>query len=233
MPSETETRQRTARIDGVSGKGGEICAGRLVGRGPLKTASCWRSYRLIAGNPLDATGFREFRAVPRSGSRYKWSQHGRWEFYHKLQLPMVCAPCFADTRSLVLFASGRARVTNDQKFKLLTQVTEAAVTAFRTVVIVVGAVILGFYAREVLIAFAGHQTGANVSLSLIAKLEADRWFAYLVGATGAGYGYVQRGLRQRTIKRLTERTSELETRIDKRRSSSGLTPKGRTRREDR
>jgi hypothetical protein len=84
-----------------------------------------------------------------------------------------------------------------------------------------------------LIAFAGRDTAATFSLSVITKLQADRWFAYLFGAGGVGYGLVERRLRRRNIKRLTKHTEELEKRIDPERTSSGLTPEGKTRPEDR
>jgi hypothetical protein len=106
------------------------------------------------------------------------------------------------------------------------------VTLARSGFVVLTVILLGRYARDVLIAFAGKETVANLALSLIMNLQADRWFAYIIGAMGVGYGAVERHLRRRNIRRLTTHTAELEKRLYPARSSSGLTPEGKTRRED-
>ena len=87
--------------------------------------------------------------------------------------------------------------------------------------------------RDVLIAFAGKDTNANVLIQLIGEVHADRWVAIAFGGAGLGYGYYERSLRRRNIKRLTDRNAELERRLNPSRSSSGLNPDGTTWREDR
>lgn len=124
-------------------------------------------------------------------------------------------------------------LNEDRRYRLFSRVIDGVFAFGRTGLIVLAAIVLGKYARDVLIAFAGKETAANLALSLIVKLQADRWFAYLFGAAGAGYGVVERQLRRRNIKRLTARTEELEKRLHPARTSSGLTPKGKTRPEDR
>lgn len=94
-------------------------------------------------------------------------------------------------------------------------------------------VIIAGYGRDALIAFAGVSTEANFAVHLVTKLEADRWFAYVVGALGLGYGWNQRRLRRRNIRRLTHHSAALERRLDPDRTSSDLTPEGKTRSEDR
>ncbi len=52
-------------------------------------------------------------------------------------------------------------------------------------------------------------------------------------AAGAGvYGWKQRDLRKTTVERLQSRIKELELKLDSKRSSSHLTPRGDTREED-
>ena len=92
---------------------------------------------------------------------------------------------------------------------------------------------VAYYLKDALIAFAGKHTDANLVFSVLANLQADRWFAYLFGIVGGGYGLAERSLKRRTIRRLTARTAELELRLDPNRTTSQLTPRGTTRREDR
>lgn len=124
-------------------------------------------------------------------------------------------------------------MNEDRRFRLISRGIDGFFALGRTALIVGAVILLGRYARGVLIAFAGKETAANLALSLIVNLQADRWFAYLVGVAGLGYGAVERQLRRRNIRRLTAHTAEVETRLHPARTSSGLTPEGRTRREDR
>jgi hypothetical protein len=124
-------------------------------------------------------------------------------------------------------------LTEDRRFRLISRGIDGLVALGRTGFVALIVLGLGWYARDVLVAFAGKETAANLALSLLVNLKADRWVAYLVGALGVGYGAVERHVRRRNIKRLTAHTEELEKRLHPRRTSSGLTPKGKTRREDR
>jgi hypothetical protein len=124
-------------------------------------------------------------------------------------------------------------LNEDRLFRLISRGIDGLVTLGRTGFVVLAVIVLGRYARDVLVAFAGKETAANLALSLIVNLQADRWFAYLVGGLGVGYGAVERHLRRRNIRRLTAHTAELEKRLHAARTSSGLTPEGKTRREDR
>ncbi len=124
-------------------------------------------------------------------------------------------------------------MNEDRRFRLISRGIDGLVMLGKTGFIVLAVIGLGRYARDVLVAFAGKETAANLALSLIVNLQADRWFAYLVGAMGVGYGAVERHLRRRNIRRLTAHTAQLEKRLNPARTSSGLTPEGKTRREDR
>jgi hypothetical protein len=125
---------------------------------------------------------------------------------------------------------------NEKEFKLLSQKWDAflrlgqALIKFGTLAFVV------WHGRLMLEALAGRQTLAKFGLSLMADLSANTAFSHIVmgifGASGAGYGIRQRGLRRKDIKRLGNRVVELEKKLDTKRSSSGLTIDGRSRPED-
>ena len=129
--------------------------------------------------------------------------------------------------------SGEPWLNEDRRFRLFVRGIDGLFALFRTVAIIVGVVLIAGFARDVLVAFAGKETAANLALSLIVNLQADRWLAYLFGAGGVGYGVRQRQLRRRNISRITGHNAEVEKRLHPGRSSSGLTPEGKTRPEDR
>lgn len=122
---------------------------------------------------------------------------------------------------------------DEAKYRLWLRGIDGSFTLGRTCIWAAVLYALIYYGHLVGVAFAGTTTEANLVISLLANLQADRWFAYLLGAGGIWYGRRQRTLRQRTIRRLTEHTAELEGRMDSERTSSGLTSTGKTRVEDR
>jgi hypothetical protein len=94
------------------------------------------------------------------------------------------------------------------------------------------AVLVAGYIRDAFVAFAGHETDARLSFSLVTKLGADRWFAFLFGGGGVAYGLHQGHMKRRAIRRLSGRAADLERAMDRKRSSSNLLPDGSTRPED-
>ena len=127
----------------------------------------------------------------------------------------------------------KVNLDQDQRFRLISQIIDGTIVLCRTGIIVIAFILIAYYLQNVLVAFSGKQTEASLSFSIITKLQVDRWFAYLFGAGGVGYGLVQQRLRQRNIRRLTAHTEVLERQMHPGRTSSGLTPAGKTRREDR
>ncbi len=121
----------------------------------------------------------------------------------------------------------------DDKVRLISKTIDGAVTLGRTIVWGATIVFIAHYIHLVGVAFAGTTTEANLALSIIANVQADRWVAYILAGGGVGYGLHQRRLRQRNINRLTQHTSQLEQRIYPGRTSSGLTPEGNTAAGDR
>jgi hypothetical protein len=96
-------------------------------------------------------------------------------------------------------------------------------------------VVVAYYGFEALKALAGESTRVDVALSLVLSAVAKLEVVILLSLTGVAcaWAVVERTLRHRKVERLQGRIRELETRIDPNRSSSGLTPAGRTRPEDR
>jgi hypothetical protein len=85
-------------------------------------------------------------------------------------------------------------------------------------------------------ALAGKATVADFGVFLIADLKANKVFSHVVmavfGMSGIGYGLRERGLRRKTVKQSGSRIAGLEKRLDRNRTSSGLTNDGRSRPED-
>jgi hypothetical protein len=79
---------------------------------------------------------------------------------------------------------------------------------------------------------AGTTTLLAVVVHLFASVGISKGLAWLLATLASGYGASQRMLKGKTIKRLEARIVHLETRWDKRRSSSRLTKSGDTHPED-
>jgi hypothetical protein len=124
-------------------------------------------------------------------------------------------------------------LTGDQRYRLISQAIDAIATTVRVVLFCGLLLLLGYWTRDVLLAYAGKTTLADVAIRLAADLKIDKMFAYLFGGGGVAYGLLQRRLRRQTIARLTPRSRAREEELDPNRTSSGLTPRGTTRPEDR
>jgi hypothetical protein len=83
--------------------------------------------------------------------------------------------------------------------------------------------------------FAGESTKVDLALSLFLSAFAEMKVVALLSLTGAAcaWGFLERTLRHRKVEKMQGRIRELETMMDPNRSSSGLTPAGKTRPEDR
>jgi hypothetical protein len=73
---------------------------------------------------------------------------------------------------------------------------------------------------------AGKITLANFILEVFGNVTINKWLAYAIGSGGLGYGYIERKLRQKNIKRMTQRITDLESIINRKRKSSELTKTG-------
>src|SRR5262245_57339945 len=75
-------------------------------------------------------------------------------------------------------------------------------------------------------ALAGQETLAQIGLRM------DVTISYAVAVSGAAYGLWQRKLRRDTVEELQRRNTFLERLIDPKRTTSGLSPRGETRKGD-
>lgn len=124
-------------------------------------------------------------------------------------------------------------LTSDQRYRLISQAIDSIAGIIKAAFFCVLLAVLAYWMREVLLAYAGKATLANVVIKLAADLRFDQTFAYIFGAGGIAYGLAQRQLRRRNIDRLTRRGIAAEQILDPNRTSSELTPRGTTRPEDR
>jgi hypothetical protein len=120
----------------------------------------------------------------------------------------------------------------EHRFRITLKLIESGVTVARYCAFVAIVAFGGYYIRGIVHDLAGKQTDASFVVKMILSLSADRWIAYAVGAAGAAFGWNERRLKRRDIRRLSRRTTELEKRLDQDRTSSELLPDGRTREDD-
>jgi hypothetical protein len=79
---------------------------------------------------------------------------------------------------------------------------------------------------------SGQRTLADMKLSMLGSFTIERTLCLGAAAGGIVYGHKQRRLRQQKTARLEGRIHELEQAIDPGRSSSRLTPEGKTNPKD-
>jgi hypothetical protein len=113
------------------------------------------------------------------------------------------------------------------------KLTEERYRLFRLIVIWVGICVLGYWAKDAIVALAGHSTSVVVQAGL--KIISDVRFtaSYMVSAGCTTWAVAERRIRQRRVRELHVRIKELETAIDPNRSSSKLTSEGKTNPRDR
>lgn len=92
----------------------------------------------------------------------------------------------------------------------------------------------GFFMKEIVSILAGKSTLANIGLNLgvLADFKISEVLGGGIGVGGIVYGLSERTYRKSKVRRMGDRIKLLEEKIDPNRSSSGLTPRGNTRRED-
>lgn len=107
----------------------------------------------------------------------------------------------------------------------------AAQTA-RTFIKAAAVVGLAFFGWKSIQALAGQETAADFAVRVLGNIRVNAWAAYVLGASGIGYGWRERRLRHIVNEKLGTRVSELEQEIDQRRTSSELTRRGQTNPQD-
>ena len=96
----------------------------------------------------------------------------------------------------------------------------------------IGVLIIYFGVYRTAHELAGKETAATFTASLFADIKPDEIISYVAALIGWMFGINAQRLRRNTTERLTNRIQELEARIDPHRTSSGLTQRGQTPKED-
>lgn len=88
---------------------------------------------------------------------------------------------------------------------------------------------------KIVTVLAGENTFADIGISIevLGEAPVSHGIAWALAALGVGYGLRQAKLRRDTVERLQGRIQSLETELDPNRTTSGITPRGTTRPEDR
>lgn len=74
---------------------------------------------------------------------------------------------------------------------------------------------------------------ADIGVRFLGNFAVNTALAWVLAGGGIAYGIGQRRLRRNTVERMSQRTAELEERIDRKRTSSRLTKRGETNPGDR
>jgi hypothetical protein len=96
----------------------------------------------------------------------------------------------------------------------------------RTVIKTAGAVLAVYFGREIIIALAGRDTYLALKVAFLGDIKIE--IAFSVAGFASLWAICERKLRHRKVEALQGRIKQLETQIDQKRSSSRLTPKGKT-----
>jgi len=105
-------------------------------------------------------------------------------------------------------------------------------SVIHTVVPWTAAILIALYFEKSVSSLAGQYTFAKIGVGFLGDFRISETFAYIFGAGGVVYGIKRRRLHQDSVERTAQRISDLEKQLDPKRSSSRLTPRGKTRPED-
>ena len=103
---------------------------------------------------------------------------------------------------------------------------------FHVIVPWTGAVLVAFLFYKSVVSLAGQYTFAQIGASFLGDFKISDGLAYVFGGGGVAYGLRHRKLRGDNVERMAGRIAEMEKLLDPKRSSSRLTPRGKTRPED-
>jgi hypothetical protein len=122
----------------------------------------------------------------------------------------------------------QAEIDERRFYKTVDSVVAVVGTLFKCITLV----IIVRYIYLAVVVLAGKSTFADVGFRVLGDIKISDSIAYLFGAGGVVYGVGERQLRRRNIERLSKEKNDLERLLDPNRTSSRLTPRGTTRRED-
>ncbi len=122
---------------------------------------------------------------------------------------------------------------NDSRFFLLVQLTSSIVKGFLWLAALC---VLGYFIKEILIAYSGKMTFANVHISFLMGLNI--WSkltlssSLLFGFFGISYGRYWRSVAKREIEHMGTQNKNLEQVLNPSRKTSKINSDGSTRKED-
>jgi hypothetical protein len=118
------------------------------------------------------------------------------------------------------------------RFRLHCRIVDMIGATIHTIVPWAAAVLIARYFYHSVSSLSGQYTFAQIGVGFLGDLRVSEGIAYLFGAGGVIYGVKRRKLQGDNLERTAGRLAELEKQIDPNRSSSRLTPRGKTRPED-
>jgi hypothetical protein len=127
-------------------------------------------------------------------------------------------------------ARGDPTLTNRLRAETAREAISQRYSTARTLIRTAGVVGVAYVWQGFLSQLAGHDTAVAINLTFLGDIK---FLASISLAGGACvWAAVERNLRHRKVEFLQGRIRDLETTIDPQRTSSGLTPKGKTNPKD-
>lgn len=126
----------------------------------------------------------------------------------------------------------KAELEAENRLLKMNTVSDGIVSIINNLIKWGGLVSIAYFMSVCVTALSGETTSSNIVIKFLTDFKINSALAMVLGGGGVAYGYSQNSLRKKTVQRLQERNQSLEKMIDKKRSSSKLTPTGDTRPED-
>jgi hypothetical protein len=110
-------------------------------------------------------------------------------------------------------APGRNRVTRRRRRPAAQAVrADRPLELLRHAITVSGVLGVAYFFSEAVAALAGETTAAEIAFRFLANVRLSEALAWLLGASGIGFGYLQRGLRERARREIEEERRRSEGR---------------------
>jgi hypothetical protein len=109
---------------------------------------------------------------------------------------------------------------------------DASTRVLQTLIKWGGLAAIAYFCYKSVECLSGKTTLSNIVVSVLGDLRINQWLAYAVGTGGCVWAVGERAIRRKRVAELSKRTIELESALDKNRSSSTLPTTGKTRAED-
>jgi hypothetical protein len=118
------------------------------------------------------------------------------------------------------------------RYRLHCKIVDMIGASIHTIVPSMAAVFIAYFFYRSVSSLSGAYTFAQIGVSFLGNFKVSEAAAYLFGCGGVAYGIKRKKLHGDNVERTARRLSELEQRIDPKRTSSRLTPRGETHPQD-